>query len=69
MDFEILGSILQIESIAIGRGIRELIRLRKEFGQGRWRKMKGVATVRLPDGTILEAELHGMKLTAKEKGF
>ncbi len=39
MDFEILGDPSQIETIASGRGIRELPRLRRVYGKGRWRKM------------------------------
>jgi hypothetical protein len=58
MDFEIIGKITDIESIASGRSIRDLARLRKRFGRGRWRKMKGLATVRLEDGTIHITELH-----------
>jgi hypothetical protein len=58
MDFEIIGKITAIETIATGRSIRDLARLRKRFGRGRWRKMKGFATVRLEDGTIHTAELH-----------
>ena len=55
---EILGQISQIETIAIGRGIRELDRLRKVYGPGRWRKRKGIAKVRLPDGIMCMAEIH-----------
>jgi hypothetical protein len=58
MDFEIIGEIMDIETIAQGHSIRDLSRLRKRFGRGRWRKMKGLATVRLEDGTIHTAELH-----------
>jgi hypothetical protein len=58
MDFEIIGKITDIETIATGRSIRDLARLRKRFGRGRWRKMKGLATVRLDDGTIHTAELY-----------
>ena len=58
MDFEIIGKITDIETIATGRSIRDLPRLRKRFGRGRWRKMKGFATVRLEDGTIHTAEVH-----------
>ena len=58
MDFEITGKITDIETIATGRSIRDLARLRKRFGRGRWRKMKGFATVRLEDGTIHTAEVH-----------
>lgn len=58
MDFEIVGEITDMERIATGRGIRELPRLRRLYGKGRWRKMKGVAKVRLKDGRIRLAELH-----------
>jgi len=58
MDFEIIGSILEIETIALGSSIRELRRLRRVYGPGRWRKMKGIATIRLENGTIHKAELH-----------
>ncbi len=45
-DFEIIGRIEEIETIAVGSRIREIARLRKAFGAGRWRKLKGIATVR-----------------------
>lgn len=51
VDFEIVGQITETEIIAIGRSIRELPQLRARFGRGRWRKRKGVANVRLSDGT------------------
>ena len=57
-DFEIIGGIEEIETIAVGNRIREIGRLRKAFGAGRWRKLKGIATVRLEDGTIHRVELH-----------
>ena len=57
-DFEIIGHIEEIETIAVGDRIREIARLRKAFGKGRWRKLKGAATVRLEDGTIHRVELH-----------
>jgi hypothetical protein len=56
--FKILGKIKQGETIASGRAIRELTRLQKVYGPGRWRKRKGIASVRLADGTILTAEVH-----------
>ncbi len=56
--FEILGDIAQVETIALGSGIREIARLRKNYGAGRWRKRKGIAQVRLPDGTSHLAEIH-----------
>ncbi len=58
MDFEIVGQLRDVETIAIGRSIRELPRLRKFYGRGRWRKMKGVATIRLPNERVREAEIH-----------
>lgn len=56
--FEILGEIRHTETIASGRGIHILNRLVRLYGIGNWRKLKGIATVRLEDGTIAEAELH-----------
>jgi len=58
MDFEVIGDITAIEPIALGRGIRDRKRLRKVYGRGRWRKLRGIATVRLIDGTIHTAEVH-----------
>lgn len=58
MDFEILGEITQIEPIARGTGVRDRARLRKQYGRGRWRKLKGVARVRLLDNSIRLAEIH-----------
>ena len=58
MHFEIVGKITEIEIIASGPGIRILGVLRKRYGRGRWRKLKGVATVRLSDGRIRLAEVH-----------
>jgi hypothetical protein len=58
MDFEIVGEITSIETFASGSGVRERTRLRRQYGQGRWRKRKGVARVRLVDGTLRLAEIH-----------
>ena len=58
MDFEILGEITDIESIATGQAIRDRVRLRQQYGQGRWRKLKGIATVRLQAGSIHAAMVH-----------
>ena len=58
MSFEILGEISGVETIATGSSIRDLGRLEKRYGRGRWRKMKGVATVRLANGRVRRAELH-----------
>ena len=57
-DFEVLGGIREIEPIAVGSGIRDLARLRRLYGKGRWRKMKGIARVRLRNGRVHVAELH-----------
>jgi hypothetical protein len=56
--FEIIGEITEIEPIAVGRSIRELPRLRKLYGGRRWRKLKGVALIRLRSGQARRAELH-----------
>jgi len=58
MYFEIIGAIADTETIAAGPSIREVARLRKQFGTGRWRKVKGIATVRLVSGRIRRVELH-----------
>ena len=58
MHFEILGEISQVETFATGSGIREIARLRRIYGRGRWRKRKGVARVRLADGSVQVAEVH-----------
>jgi hypothetical protein len=58
MDFELIGTIAGIEVIAVGRGIRDLVRLQKLYGPGRWRKMKGQAMIRLRNGRVRRAELH-----------
>ena len=58
MDFEVVGGIFDVETIAVGGSIRELSRLRRLYGKGRWRKMKGIARIRLPDGRMRVAELH-----------
>jgi hypothetical protein len=58
MDFEIIGEIRQTETFSRGSAIRELSRLRKNYGLGNWRKRKGFTTVRLSDGTLRDAEIH-----------
>lgn len=58
MDFEILGTIRDTEPIAVGSGIRDLPRLRKQYGRGNWRKVRGFGAVRLIDGTMHTAEIH-----------
>ena len=56
--FEILSEIRDVETIAAGGGVYIRRYLDRTHGTGRWRKMKGIATVRLADGTICEAEIH-----------
>ncbi len=56
--FEILGELRDCETIAVGGSIREVSRLRKFYGRGRWRKRKGTATVRFADASVRQAELH-----------
>ena len=58
MDFEIIGNMTAVEPIAVGGGIRDRRRLRRLYGKGRWRKLRGIATVRLADGTIHTAQVH-----------
>jgi hypothetical protein len=58
MHFDILEEISGIETIAVGSGIRDLARLQKLYGKGRWRKMKGVALICLKSGRVRRAELH-----------
>lgn len=75
MYFEIVGEIEDVESIAIGSSIRDIARLRRRYGPGRWRKLKGTATVRLPNGSIRRAEIrwyeaHGIgRVKFKIKGY
>lgn len=58
MYFDLIGEIECIEIIAIGGRIREIMRLHRQFGEARWRKLKGIATIRLQSGRICRAELH-----------
>lgn len=59
MHFDVVGEITDLETIAVGSRIREIARLRKLYGRARWRKMKGKALVRMSDGRVRMAELHG----------
>ncbi len=56
--FKLIGEIDKVETIAVGGSIRDIARLRRTYGKGRWRKLKGVGRVRLMDGSEYEAELH-----------
>ena len=58
MHFEIVGEIENIETIAVGGRIKDIMRLRRQFGPRRWRKLKGTASVRLHSGNVRIAELH-----------
>ena len=58
MYFEIIGEVESVEAIAIGTSIRDIARLRRRYGTGRWRKLKGAATVRLRSGVVHRAEIH-----------
>jgi hypothetical protein len=56
--FDVVGNITEVETIAAGVGVKVRNFLRKSYGRGRWRKMKGTATVRLPNGRLRRVELH-----------
>ncbi len=58
MNFELISLITETQPIAIAGRIREVERLREAYGAGRWRKLKGVASVRLADGSVWRAEVH-----------
>jgi hypothetical protein len=58
MKVEVVGQIAHIEVIASGSRVRLRRYLRKTYGPGRWRKLKGVATIRLPNGVLRQVELH-----------
>ncbi len=58
MYFEIIEEIQKVEVIAVGNKIREIDKLKRKYGEGRWRKSKGIALVRLRSGLVVHAELH-----------
>ena len=58
MDFKLRSDIVDVQEIAVDRSIRILAKLEKLYGRGRWRKLKGIAMVELPDGSVADAELH-----------
>ena len=58
MSFEIISEVTNIEIIAVEKSIREIERLHRDYGNGRWRKMKGIATIRRDNGSIKVVELH-----------
>ncbi|MGR3318201.1 MAG: hypothetical protein ACUZ8O_06935 [Candidatus Anammoxibacter sp.] len=57
-NFKILGEIRDIETIAKGHGVNIRRYLVRTYGKGRWRKIKSFARVQLPDGAIIDAEIH-----------
>jgi hypothetical protein len=61
---ELLSEVTDVEAIAVGNRIRDVRRLRRDYGRGRWRKLKGAARVRLPDGTVSRAEVHWYEMTS-----
>ena len=63
MYFELVGRIRHVETMAMARSIRDRARLQRLYGHGRWRKRKGIATVRLADGFVSEAEVHWYEAT------
>ena len=63
MQFEIIGDIEHVETFATGRAMRELSRLNKIYGKGRWRKRKGEATIKLAEGREYRAEVHWYEAT------
>jgi len=67
MDFEIVGEITVVETIAAGKGIRDLRRLRRSHGKGQWRKMKGIARIRLMTGAYGSRSFIGTRRTGSGK--
>lgn len=63
VDFEIISDIENQETFATGKGIRELSRLQRIYGKGKWRKRKGIGGVKLSDGSIVQAEIHWYEAT------
>lgn len=58
MDYEFVGPLEKIEVIAVAGAIKDIMRLQKQFGIGRWRKLKGIGNLRLSDGRIRRVEVH-----------
>ena len=63
MNFQIIGEIKNEETFATGSRIREVARLRRIYGKGRWRKRKGFAKVEFENGTQKQVELHWYEAT------
>jgi hypothetical protein len=67
MHFEVIGKIENVEIIAVGGNIRDIMRFRKQYGAGRWRKLKGIAIVKLENGNLRKAKCIDMKPMASAK--
>jgi hypothetical protein len=65
VEFELLSELMRVETFASGREIRNIKQLNRRYGFAHWRKRKGVALVRLPDGTECLAELHWYEASGK----
>ena len=63
MKFDVIGEIKSPETFATGNAIREIKRLRRAYGKGRWRKRKGIADIRFEDGSVRRAEIHWYEAT------
>lgn len=63
MKFEVIGEIKSPETFVTGNAIREIKRLRRAYGKGRWRKRKGIADIRFEDGSVRRAEIHWYEAT------
>ena len=63
MKFEVIGEIKSPETFATGNASREIKRLRRAYGKGRWRKRKGIADIRFEDGSVRRAEIHWYEAT------
>ena len=67
MHFELAGEIEDVQIIAVGGKIREIMRLHRQYGEARWRKLKGIAAVRLQNGRVCRAEVHWYEAQGKGK--
>lgn len=54
----LLGDIWNVVRIARGVSVRQRQKLKRKYGNGKWRKLKSIALVQAPDGSIFTAELH-----------
>ena len=48
----------QFSQLRLAEMCTSVSELRRRYGRGRWRKLKGIARVRLIDGTVHTAEVH-----------